>query len=88
MANTFTFDLVSPEKQLASVEAEMVTLPGVEGDMGVMAGHMSLISTLRDGEVIVKADGGETKYHVTGGFADISADKLTVLATKAEEAAA
>lgn len=88
MAETFTFDLVSPEKQLASVEAQMVTLPGAEGDMGVMPGHMSVISTLRDGDVVVKAEGGETKFHVTGGFADISAEKLTVLATHAEEVTA
>ncbi|HUO99227.1 MAG TPA: F0F1 ATP synthase subunit epsilon [Rhizomicrobium sp.] len=85
MADKISFDLVSPEKLLLSDEAEMITIPGREGDMGVMAGHMPLISTLRPGTITVKggAEGAEQKFFVAGGFAEVNAEKLTVLAEEA-----
>ena len=83
MADKITFDLVSPEKLLLSEQAEMVTIPGREGDMGVMAGHMPLISTLRPGTITVTSAGGEQRFFVAGGFAEVTAEKLTVLAEEA-----
>ena len=83
MADKITFDLVSPEKLLLSEQAEMVTIPGREGDMGVMAGHMPLISTLRPGTITVTNAGGEQRFFVAGGFAEVTAEKLTVLAEEA-----
>jgi len=84
MVDKIAFDLVSPEQLLLSEEAEMVTIPGREGDMGVMAGHMALISTLRPGTVTVTGGGnGERKFFVAGGFAEVTATKLTVLAEEA-----
>ena len=85
MADKLSFDLVSPEQLLLSEQAEMITIPGREGDMGVMAGHMPLISTLRPGTITVsRGSGGEDrKFFVTGGFAEVTAEKLTVLAEEA-----
>jgi F-type H+-transporting ATPase subunit epsilon len=83
MAEQISFDLVSPERLLLSTEADMVTLPGAEGYMGVMAGHMPLISTLRTGMIAVQKNGQDTRYFVRGGFAEVSARKLIVLAEDA-----
>ena len=83
MAELISFDLVSPERLLLSTRAEMVTVPGAEGYMGVMAGHMPLISTLRPGMLDVLADGKNTKYFIRGGFAEINPEKITVLAEEA-----
>lgn len=81
--DTIAFDLVSPEKLLLSVHADMVTVPGTEGYMGVMAGHSPLVSTLRAGMIEVKSDGTDTSYFIRGGFAEINPDKITVLAEEA-----
>ena len=84
MADKISFDLVSPEKLLLSEDAEMVTLPGSEGEFGVLAGHAALISTLKPGVIAVKGGAqGDQRYFVTTGFADVSATKLTVLAEEA-----
>ncbi|EFL89595.1 F0F1 ATP synthase subunit epsilon [Ahrensia sp. R2A130] len=81
MADTFTFELVSPEKLMLSGAAEIVTVPAVEGDMGVLSNHAPVMTSLRPGLVSVKmADGDETEYFVKGGFADITPDAVTVLA--------
>jgi F-type H+-transporting ATPase subunit epsilon len=83
MADTIAFDLVSPERLLLSTDADMVTVPGTEGYMGVMAGHMSLISTLRPGLIDVLKNGKDTRYFIRGGFAEVNAEKITVLAEEA-----
>jgi F-type H+-transporting ATPase subunit epsilon len=83
MADQIAFDLVSPERLLLSTEADMVTIPGSEGYMGVMAGHMPLISTLRTGMIDVNKDGRDTRYFIRGGFAEVSPSRLTVLADEA-----
>jgi F-type H+-transporting ATPase subunit epsilon len=83
MADTIAFDLVSPERLLLSTHADMVTVPGTDGYLGVMAGHMSLISTLRPGMIDVLKDGKDTKYFIRGGFAEVNAEKVTVLAEEA-----
>jgi F-type H+-transporting ATPase subunit epsilon len=82
MTDKISFDLVSPERLLLSTEAEMVTIPGTEGDMGVMAGHIPLISTLRPGVIAVSGD-GEQRFYVMGGLAEVNPRKLTVLAEEA-----
>jgi F-type H+-transporting ATPase subunit epsilon len=86
MAN-FHFELVSPEKLLFSGEVEQVDVPGAEGDFGVLAGHAPIVSTLRPGILTVHAASGEQKIVVLGGFAEVSADGLTVLADVAEAVA-
>jgi F-type H+-transporting ATPase subunit epsilon len=76
----FHFDLVSPERLLFSGEVEQVDVPGSEGDFGVLAGHAPLVSLLRPGILTVYAGGGSERIVVLGGFVEVSADGLTVLA--------
>src|SRR3954452_999335 len=80
---TFQFDLVSPEKLLLSGEVTQVDVPGSEGDFGVLAGHAPIVTTLRPGILVVYRDGGELRVVVNGGFAEVSAAGLTVLADMA-----
>ena len=82
-----TFELVSPERRLASTEADSVTIPGMEGDLTAMPGHAPFVTTLRPGEVVVRSGSGETRWFVTGGFAEISQDVVSVLAERGLEAA-
>lgn len=83
MADTMTFDLVSPERKLASVEATSVNIPGMEGDLTAMPNHAAFLTTLRPGVVKVNNGNDVTEYVVTGGFAEVSAEGTSVLAEQA-----
>ncbi|WP_460272409.1 F0F1 ATP synthase subunit epsilon [Celeribacter sp. ULVN23_4] len=77
---TVQFDLVSPERKLASLAADQVQIPGSEGRLTAMAGHEPTILTLRPGRLIATGPEGEMEFIVTGGFAELSADNVSVLA--------
>ncbi|MDZ7710048.1 MAG: F0F1 ATP synthase subunit epsilon [Roseovarius sp.] len=83
MAETVQFDLVSPERLLASVAAREVLIPGAEGDMTALPDHAPLITTLRPGIVRVSSADGDKEYIVTGGFAEINGESISVLAERA-----
>jgi F-type H+-transporting ATPase subunit epsilon len=83
MASTVQFDLVSPERRLASFPATEVQIPGAMGDMTAMEGHASTITSLRPGVLRVVGAEGTKAYIVTGGFAEISASGVSVLAEQA-----
>ena len=83
MANTMQFDLVSPERSLASLQATAVQVPGADGDMTAMPDHAPTITTLRPGILRIEAPEGTSEYIVTGGFAEIGADSMSVLAERA-----
>ena len=83
MADKILFDLVSPERLLLSKRVDMVTVPGTEGYMGVIAGHAPLVSTLRAGMIDMQDDGTDTRFFIRGGFAEINPTKITVLAEQA-----
>jgi len=83
MADKIAFDLVSPERLLLSDSADMVTIPATEGYMGVMAGHAPVVTTLRPGMIDVSNNGTDTRFFIRGGFAEISAAKINVLADEA-----
>ena len=85
MAEKMTFELVSPERQLASSEADMVVIPGMEGDFGALPGHTPFMTTLRPGLVTVTNGSDTTEYFVTGGFAEVSNEGAAVLAEEAVE---
>ena len=87
MADMLNFELVSPERKLASVEAESVTIPGMEGDLTAMANHAPFLTNLRPGYVVVRNGTSEDGYFVTGGFAEISSNTVSVLAEEAIEKA-
>lgn len=83
MTDKIAFDIVSPERLLVSDSADMVTVPGTEGYMGVMAGHSPVVTTLRPGMIDITNNGTDSRYFIRGGFAEINADKVTVLAEEA-----
>jgi len=83
MADTMQFDLVSPERSLASLSATEVQIPGAEGDMTILPNHAPVLTTLRPGVVKVSGPDGDADYVVTGGFVEISPEGVSVLAEQA-----
>ena len=83
MAGTLQFDLVSPERRLASLPATEVQIPGADGDLTAMEGHAPTITTLRPGVLRAIGAEGSKAYVVTGGFAEITASGVSVLAERA-----
>ncbi|MEM6324542.1 MAG: F0F1 ATP synthase subunit epsilon [Pseudomonadota bacterium] len=83
MADTMQFDLVSPERRLTSMEASAIKIPGADGDMTAMPGHSPVITTLRPGLVSAEGPDGTSDYVVSGGFAEITATSISVLAERA-----
>ena len=77
------FEFVSPESVLFSGDVDQVDLPGAEGDMGILAGHAPLVTTLRPGIVTIYRGGAREPVVVTGGFAEVGPGGLTVLADRA-----
>jgi F-type H+-transporting ATPase subunit epsilon len=84
--NTFLFELVSPEKLLLGKPVALVTVPGGEGDYGVLVGHAPMITTVRPGviEMFAEEDSVATdRIFVAGGFAEVTPERCTVLAEEA-----
>lgn len=79
------FELVTPERLIRSEDVHMVTVPGSEGDFAVLEGHAPLMSTIRDGDLLVQrtAGGAPETIAIRGGFAEVNAKGLTVLAEHA-----
>lgn len=79
------FTLVSPERQIRAGQVHMVVVPGSGGDFGVLEGHAPLMSTIRPGAIAVHASEGAApeRIFIDGGFAEVSADGLTILAERA-----
>lgn len=82
MADTMQFDLVSPERSLASLQVASVQIPGADGDFVAMPEHAPLITTLRPGILRAEGPAGTADYVVTGGFAEVNAQAVSVLAEK------
>ena len=77
---TFHFDLVAPDKLVFSGEVDQVDVPGVYGDFGVLAGHAPLIALIKPGVLVVHEGGKKHEIVVTGGFAEVNPQGLTILA--------
>ncbi len=85
MASTFPLELVTPERLLFSEEVNEVIAPGVEGSLGVLAGHAPLLTELRTGLIVVKLPNGSVESIATsGGFMQVSHEKVIILADAAE----
>ena len=83
---TIDLEIVSPEKLLLSKAADMVVLPAAEGEMGVLPGHAPMIVLLRGGTIRLTVGGQVTDtLYVSGGFAEVTTTRVTVLATEATE---
>ena len=79
-----TFRLVMPERELLATEADMVVVPGSEGDFGVLHGHAPLISTIRPGVLeVLQGNKVEQRFMVAGGIAEVTPERCTVLADEA-----
>lgn len=84
MADKILFELVSPAKLLSSSPAEMVVVPGAEGDFGAMPHHAPFISAIRPGVIDVYEDGKVVnRIFVAGGFSEVTPERVTVLAEEA-----
>lgn len=83
MADPFQFDLVSPERLLMSEKVEQVVVTGTEGQFTVLSGHAPVMTTIRPSVLRVTYGGKEDRIFVLGGFADVNAEGLTILAEKA-----
>lgn len=84
---TIQVEIVTPRRELFSGAVQMITLPGVEGQMGVMGQHAPLLTTLDIGEIILHRPGEENDYiAVTGGVVEVRPDKVIILARSAERA--
>ncbi|MEJ6392391.1 F0F1 ATP synthase subunit epsilon [Gymnodinialimonas sp. 2305UL16-5] len=80
---TMQFDLVSPERRLASMDVTEVQIPGADGDLTAMPDHAPMITTLRPGILRAHGTDGVKAYFVTGGFADVAGPSATILAERA-----
>ena len=78
-------EVVTPDRLVLSTEADVVVCPGVEGQFGVLAGHIPFLSALEIGEMYYRK-GGQTEYlAVSGGFAEVTGEKVTIVAESAEK---
>jgi len=84
MADGIEFELVAPERLLVSEAVEMVVVPGTEGDFGILAGHAATVSSVRAGVIAVFENGRvKERFFVSGGFAEVTPERCTVLADEA-----
>ncbi len=84
MTEKVPFELVTPERVVFAEEADMVVVPGGDGDFGVLPGHAPLLSTVRPGTVeVYEGDRVTMRFFVSGGFAEVADGRCTVLADEA-----
>jgi F-type H+-transporting ATPase subunit epsilon len=85
MAQTFTLDLITPEKTFFTGQARYVSIPGAEGEFGVLEGHMPFISTLKAGVIRIEQEGGvEHRVAVIDGVAEVTPHHCVILAETAQ----
>lgn len=86
MANKLLLEVVTPTRLVVSQEVDLATAPGEDGEFGVMANHAPLLASLKIGEMRITDDGNTIRMAVSGGFCEVSSNKMTVLAEAAERA--
>ncbi|HZM02497.1 MAG TPA: F0F1 ATP synthase subunit epsilon [Candidatus Saccharimonadales bacterium] len=79
MPNTLKLEIVTPEARTYSDSVEMVTLPGIEGEMGVYPQHVPLMTQLVPGEITIRKDGQDLYLAVGDGFVEITAERVSIL---------
>lgn len=88
MADKLHFSLVSPARELFAGEVDHVIAPGTEGEFGVLVNHAPFMTTLKNGVVrVLDGDSVKKRFYVRGGFADVTAAGLTILAEEARDLA-
>src|SRR4029434_2007664 len=84
MADKIQLEVVTPERRVLAESVDMVTVPGLGGELGILPGHTPLISQLQNGVLSYVQDGKTHQLHVSGGFIEVRDDKVSVLAEVAE----
>ena len=84
MAEKIQLDVVTPERRVLAEPVDMVTVPGLGGELGILPGHTPLISQLQTGVLTYVQDGKSHPLHVSGGFVEVRDDHVSVLADVAE----
>lgn len=84
MADELMLEIVTPEKMAFSGNIEEVTVPGSEGEFGVLRGHASLLSSVDVGELNFTKEGKKTYYAISTGYAEVTSGKVTILVETAE----
>ena len=87
MADRLHCTVVTPEKSIFDAEAEQVTVPTHDGEVGILPGHARLLARLGNGELRVTAGGKQTSFYVEGGFLQVAEDRVTVLTDAASDIA-
>ncbi|RCW44878.1 F0F1 ATP synthase subunit epsilon [Paenibacillus prosopidis] len=82
--STFLVEIVTPERKVYAETANMVSVTGVEGELGILPNHIPLVTPLRIAPVIIKRDGKVDVLAVSGGFIEVRKDKIVILAESAE----
>jgi F-type H+-transporting ATPase subunit epsilon len=83
---TLHVEVITAERALYSGEAEMIEAPGALGQLGILPGHAALLTTLAPGALRIKTNGDEEPFFVSGGFLEVSHNRVTILADTAEQA--
>ncbi len=86
MPNKILLEIVTPSRLVVSEEVDIVTAPGVAGEFGVLANHAPMVATIKIGELRYRKDGHEEYVAISGGFCEVSKNKITFLAEAAEKA--
>ncbi len=84
MADFLHLSLVTPEKQLVGEDVDQVNVPGSEGDLGILLGHAPLITNLRPGPLSYEKGGATTSFIVSGGYLEVTDNRVIILAESAE----
>jgi F-type H+-transporting ATPase subunit epsilon len=84
MAEQIRLEVVTPERRVLSEAVDSVNVPGTNGEMGILPGHTPLISQLQTGVLSYLQNGAQHRLHVSGGFVEVNADRVSVLAEIAE----
>jgi F-type H+-transporting ATPase subunit epsilon len=84
MADKIQLEVVTPERRVLAEPVDMVTVPGLGGELGILPGHTPLISQLQTGVLTYVQDGKSFSLHVSGGFVEVRDDHVSVLAEVAE----
>ena len=82
----FNLEIVTPLKTAYKESVNMIIVRTVTGDMGILPKHAPLVTELAVGEMVIKKDGEEKKYFISGGFMEVSKEKVIILADKALKA--
>ena len=83
MANTIKLEIVTPEATVYSEDVDMVTLPGTEGEMGILPQHMPLMTQIVAGEIIARKEGKDHFLAIGEGFVEVTGDHVAILADMA-----